>query len=250
MAKIIMKATAFAAKAKEIATKYDTLYVMGCFGAPMTAANKARYVKNNAYNKQATRTAMIQAASASTFGFDCVCLVKGLLWGWNGDKTKTYGGAAYGSNGVPDCTIDSMLKACTEVSADFSKIPVGAFLYYSSGHCGIYIGDGLAVESTPSWKNKVQITAVSNIGTKAGYNSRRWAKWGKLPYLEYSEEKTNDIPAGMKEIPVLLNGKEVKCVGMCKDGTNYIRLRDVDEVLGLAKITYNSAKGKPAVDTK
>lgn len=245
----IMKAAAFADKAKEIATKYTTLYIMGCFGAPMNSANKERYTKNNSYNKQATRTAMIKSATASTFGFDCICLVKGILWGWSGDTKKTYGGAAYGSNGVPDCTIDSMLKVCTEVSADFSKIPVGAFLYYSSGHCGIYVGDGLAVESTPSWNNKVQITAVSNIGSKTGYKSRRWAKWGKLPYIEYPAEK-NDIPAGMEEIPILLNGKEVKCVGMCKDGTNYIRLRDVDEVLGLAKITYNSTKRKPAVDTK
>lgn len=27
------------AKLKDIATNYKTLYVMGCFGAPMTAAN-------------------------------------------------------------------------------------------------------------------------------------------------------------------------------------------------------------------
>lgn len=25
------------------------------------------------------------------------------------------------------------------------------------------------------------MTAVSNIGTKAGYNARRWTKWGKSP---------------------------------------------------------------------
>ena len=31
-------------KVKEIATKYKTLYVMGCFGAPMTNANKKRYI--------------------------------------------------------------------------------------------------------------------------------------------------------------------------------------------------------------
>ena len=30
----------FVAKLKDIATNYKTLYVMGCFGAPMTAANK------------------------------------------------------------------------------------------------------------------------------------------------------------------------------------------------------------------
>jgi murein L,D-transpeptidase YcbB/YkuD len=57
------------------------------------------------------------------------------------------------------------------------------------GHIGVYVGDGLAVECTPKWKDGVQITAVHNIGKKKGYNGRAWAKHGKLPYLAYEEEK-------------------------------------------------------------
>ncbi len=82
-----MKAKEFVDKLVNIARNYKTLYVMGCFGAPMTEANKRRYTQNHPYNKQAARTAMINAASADTFGFDCVCLIKGVLWGWNGDAT-------------------------------------------------------------------------------------------------------------------------------------------------------------------
>lgn len=33
----MMKSTEFVAMAKKIATDYKTLYVMGCFGSPMTA---------------------------------------------------------------------------------------------------------------------------------------------------------------------------------------------------------------------
>ena len=80
-------------KLKDIAKNYKTLYVMGCFGAPMTASNKKRYTQNHSYNRQPARTAMINAASADTFGFDCVCLIKGVLWGWSGDKNAIYGGA-------------------------------------------------------------------------------------------------------------------------------------------------------------
>ena len=54
------------------------------------------------------------------------------------------------------------------------------------GHIGIYIGNGLAVECTPSWENKVQVTAVKNIGAKSGYNARTWTKHGKLPYVTYT----------------------------------------------------------------
>ena len=45
-------------KLKNIAKNYKTLYVMGCFGAPMTATNKKRYTQNHSYNRQAARTAI------------------------------------------------------------------------------------------------------------------------------------------------------------------------------------------------
>ena len=76
-----MKAKIFVDRLVDIAKNYKTFYVMGCFGAPMTAANKTRYTQNHEYNKAADRVAMINAASADTFGFDCVCLIKGVLWG-------------------------------------------------------------------------------------------------------------------------------------------------------------------------
>lgn len=180
----VMKASEFIEKLKDVVENYKTLYVMGCFGAPLTSSNKTRYCSNHSYNQQATRTKMIQAASADTFGFDCVCLIKAILWGWTGDKKKTYGGANYASNGVPDISADAMIQKCSDVSTDFSKVEVGEALW-CSGHIGVYIGDGLAIECTPAWKNKVQITAVRNVGTKTGYNARTWTKHGKLPYIDY-----------------------------------------------------------------
>lgn len=64
----MMKSKTFIEKLIDAAQNHKTLYVMGCFGAPMTAANKTRYTQNHSYNKQAARTAMIKAASADTFG--------------------------------------------------------------------------------------------------------------------------------------------------------------------------------------
>lgn len=178
----VMKASEFVSKVKDVAQNYKTLYVMGCFGSPLTAANKKRYTQNHNYNQQAARTAMINAASSDTFGFDCVCLIKGILWGWNGDKNKTYGGASYAVNGVPDIGADTMITKCSGISTDFSKIEVGEAVW-CSGHIGVYIGNGLAVECTPRWKNCVQITACNC--SKSGYNTRNWTKHGKLPYIQY-----------------------------------------------------------------
>lgn len=186
----VMKASEFVAKLKDVATNYKTLYVMGCIGAPMTASNKKRYYDHHEYNRKPERTAMINAASTDTFGFDCVCLIKSILWGWSGDTTKTYGGAKYASNGVPDKGADQMIALCEDVTTNFSNIQPGEAVWLK-GHIGVYIGDGLAIECTPKWTNNVQITAVKNIGTKSGYNARTWTKHGKLPFVEYD---VTDVP--------------------------------------------------------
>ena len=185
----MMKSSDLVNKAKEIATKFKTLYVMGCFGAPMTPSNKKRYSNNHKYNRQPARTQMINNATSDTFSFDCVCLVKGILWGWNGDNSKTYGGAIYNSNDVPDFSADTMITYCKEVSTDFNTIIPGEFVWMK-GHCGIYIGDKKVVESSPKWKNGVQITNVANLGNTNGY-SRKWTKHGKLPWVDYSDVTVN-----------------------------------------------------------
>lgn len=188
----VMTSIDFVNKAKKIATNYKTLYVLGCFGAPMTASNKKRYENNNSYNKK--RASMINKATTDTFGFDCVCLIKGILWGWNGNVKANYGGAKYESNGVPDVDESVMInKYCTNVSTNFKNIEVGEVVWLK-GHIGIYIGNGLAVECTPKWENKVQITAVKNIGTKAGYNARTWTKHGKLVFIDYKEPTPKPTP--------------------------------------------------------
>lgn len=195
----IKTATELVKKLKEIAENYKSLYVLGCIGAPMTENNKERYTSNLEYNRDPVRSVKIKSATASTFGFDCVCLIKSVLWGWSGNTSKTYGGAVYQSNGVPDISADQMIKVCEDVSDDFTNIKVGEAVWMK-GHIGVYIGDGLAVECTPKWKDGVQITAVHNIGKKTGYNGRKWTKHGKLPYVSYTaqeantSEKTTDTP--------------------------------------------------------
>ena len=194
----------FVAKLIDIANNYKTLYVMGCFGSPMTEENKIRYCNNHSYNRKAARQKMIKAATADTFGFDCVNLIKAVLWGWSGDITKPYGGAKYAVNGVPDISADAMIKKCINVSTNFAKLEVGEAVW-CPGHIGVYIGDGLCVECTPSWDNRVQITACNC--TKQGYNRRNWTKHGKLPYITYERAEKKMLESGNDIIWQLMNGK-------------------------------------------
>lgn len=197
-------------KLKDIAKNYKTLYVMGCFGAPMTASNKKRYTQNHSYNRQAARTAMINAASADTFGFDCVCLIKGVLWGWKGDKNAIYGGASYACNGVPDIGADTMITVCKNISTDFSKIEIGEAVWME-GHIGVYVGDGLAVECTPRLDNKVQITACNR--SVSGYNRRNWTKHGRLPYVTYTQQTQPSEPSNPATPSSFKKGDLVKITG-------------------------------------
>lgn len=219
-----MKRNEFCDKAIAIATKYKTLYVNGCFGAPMTVTNKVRYSTNNSYNRG--RASMIMSATSDTFGFDCVCLIKAILGGWNGNKNHRYGGTlvnketkgiSYGTMHVPDYNADSMIVHCTNVSTNFSNIEKGEAVWLK-GHIGIYIGNGQVVECTPKFNNNVQVTNLGNISQYRKGNYRVWTKHGKLPWVEYGDDegqieyyivKPNDTLSGIAKIYGYSNYREL-----------------------------------------
>lgn len=199
----------FVSELKSIANNKKTLYVMGCFGAPMTATNKIRYTNNHDYNRKSTRSSMIKSASADTFGFDCVGLIKGVLWGWSGDESKIYGGAQYASNKIPDINADTMITKCSTISTDFSTIEVGEVVWIP-GHIGVYIGDGKVVECSPQWRNGVQITS-----------KRKWQKHGKLPYITYSSKGEDTVNVELNVLKSGSRGEQVKALQRLLVGFGY-----------------------------
>ena len=187
MAKI-MTSGAFVAKAREIATQYKTTYMLGPWGWPCTDKMITRATTNGSHaqtNKQWLSYAY--AIKDKGFIFDCVGLIKGILWGWNGDMSRTYGGAGYACNGLPDIDAGMMIKSCAEVSTDFSSIEPGEVVYMP-GHIGIYVGDGVVAEATPKWHWGVQLSTCSNVSKqqKSGtVGQRQWTSHGKLPWVDY-----------------------------------------------------------------
>lgn len=187
----MMKVDEFIKKLK-LAASVKSLYVRGCFGAPMTGTNKKRYTKNHSYNKRKDRTEKILAASPDTFGTDCSGLIKACLGYWNANLNHVYGGTvvnqeakgiSYGPDHVPDLDDAGLIKACKDATKDFSNIEPGC-LVWMSGHVGIYVGDGKVIESSPSFQDGCQYTYIANLGYKSG-NHRTWTKWGHLPWVEY-----------------------------------------------------------------
>lgn len=208
-----MKNVELVKKAKDVVAKYKTVYANGMFGQPITDSiiqQKAKQLPK--WYTASRRSVLYGLVGQNYFGFDCVCFIKSLLfWNWSGDSTNVNGGAKY--DGKTDVTEKQLLNLCSESSSDFSNIEVGEYLW-TEGHCGIYIGDGFAIECTPKWDNGVQITAVHNIAEKQGYNGRHWEKHGKLPTVEYiaeakDEESKNQITVILPELKKGSKGNEV-----------------------------------------
>ena len=225
-------------KLLDIVNNYNTIYGMGTWGWIVTQSAIDRKVKESSWWTSSKVKTISKVIDKGYFMFDCVGLIKGILWGWSGSN-KIYGGAGYACNGVPDVNTEGMLAKCTNVSTNFNNLEIGEYLWMS-GHCAIYIGDGLCVECTPIWKNGVQITAVANIGKKSGYNSRTWTKHGKLPYITYEKEEQEEVKQYkiiVDKIPVYTNSSNAKnhknSVGTWGKGIYYV----FNEAYGMINIT-------------
>lgn len=179
----------FAQKAIDIAENYRTVYGKGMVGRPITE-NNLKFMQRLYPSWYTDKRVNELLSDKGRFGFDCVCLIKAILWGWCANFHESMGGAVYKSNGVEDFSVNGMLEHCTDVSEDFSNIEIGEVLWMS-GHVGIYVGNGLAVECTASWDNCVLKSAVANIGTMYNHYSRKWVKHGKLEYIDYIPEELN-----------------------------------------------------------
>lgn len=212
----------FVQKITNVQKNFKTTYMWGTFGSLVseTIINQ----KKNQYPDWYTNAKVVQLrklVGKNVWAFDCVGLIKAILWGWNASKSKSYGGATYAGNGVSDMSADQMILKCSDISTNFNSIIPGEVVW-KKGHIGVYVGDGLVVECTTSWNSCVQI---SSLKTRAGYNKRTWTKHGKLPWVDYIEEEEEDVE--IKPITVIVDGKKVTMQSVNVDGNNFVKLRDI-----------------------
>lgn len=109
--------------------------------------------------------------------YDCVGLIKHFLWGNAGDgKLKYY-------DAKTDYSANTMFSKCVEKGSINTLPEIVGLALHTDGHCGVYLGGGLAVEAR-GVDYGVVITDVK---------TRNWTSWGKLPNIEYIDKPSSKI---------------------------------------------------------
>ena len=226
-----MNSKEFVKKLYDVLQKTKTSYMWGTFGQVITSSLIESKIKQYPDWYNGKKTKFENMVGKRFYGFDCIGLIKGILWGWNN------GGADYTSYGVPDTSANGMLTKLKEVSSDFKHIDEGEAVWMD-GHIGIYVGDGKVIECTPAWKDGVQLTACANIKAISGLHSRRWAKHGKLPYITYISKSlvAPRPPSAVKHIYVVKSGDTLSKIAE-NHKTTVAKLASLNKIKDPSKIS-------------
>lgn len=164
----------FVSQAKTI-VNMNTAYGKGTFGQKWTKTLAAQKKKQypEFYTDSVIASLNKKAEISTLYVFDCVGLIKGIMWGFPNVKYKTNGMDDVSDQGLWD-------KYCTNKSKDFSNIMPGEIMHIK-GHVGIYIGDGKVIECTNKWSKNVLVSSI-NKGDKY---YRAWTEHGKFNLLTY-----------------------------------------------------------------
>lgn len=119
-----------------------------------------------------------------------------------------------------------------EPIATIAKAPIGAAVW-RKGHIGIYIGNGEYIAEDGSAYG-CRINKLRNAG---------FTHWLKLKDINYTEQGDSEM---VEQAKLIVNGKEFVVERILKDGTNYIKIRDLADALGYIV----SNKGSTPVLTK
>lgn len=145
---------------------------------------------------------------------------------WNSDKNKVgkvccdcsgliswATGIIRNSQGYHDTALE------VQPISTISKAPIGAAVW-QKGHIGIYIGNGEYIAEDGSAygcrKNKL---------SKASFTH-----WLRLKDIDYTVKQ--EVDEVVEKAKLIVNGKEYTVERILKDGTNYIKIRDIADVLG------------------
>ena len=159
--------------------KERSVYMWGEYGRPVTerviAAKAKRYPLRYTEKRQEKLRSLI---GKGYIGCDCGGLYKSFLWSDGGRSPLRYHKAT-------DRNAAGMYSAAVE-RGKISDLPeIQGLILYMPSHCGVYIGNGYAVECT--------LGAFGDGIVKTYVRDRGWTHWLKMPEIDYEERKPSLI---------------------------------------------------------
>ena len=163
---------------------------------------------------------------------DCWNLIKAILNGYDVNRMEV-GYYQKDLSNTGDVGIDGLMKQCSGVSADFTRLKNGEpRLLGMKNHAGAFIGERNingkiynVIESTGSWERKILYSYVDPEGWRRHYKGAekngRWTKHGKMTkWLDYNGAQTsgngaNPVANYEKEeiiMPTIRRGKKGQIV--------------------------------------
>lgn len=166
-------------------------------------------------------------------------------------------------NYLPPVNAEEFIRYATAQGLEIGQTPkLGGVMVWQKGQQGGADGAGhvAVVEARKGPRGKeVVTTSESGWGSSKIFWTRErergadgnWQQGTGYTYLGciYNPAVVDENDNDLIKIKILLNGKKtVECVGYFKNNTNYIKLRDLQTVLKLAKVGYIAEKKLPTVD--
>lgn len=96
-------------------------------------------------------------------------------------------------------------------------------------------------------KNGCNMTVHRDFANKACPGDYLYSRHGEI--ASRVNEKLGVLPEGVRWITIEHNGKKKELKAALHGDENYIRLRDIEDVLGLGKVGYNSSTKTPTLKT-
>ena len=155
---------------------------------------------------------------------DCIGLIKGYLW------TREDGKLVYQLDNRPDKGANGMFSAA-KIKGTIDTLPeIPGLLLYHSGHAGVYIGDGWAIEA--------QGFSAGIIKTQV--SQRNWTHWYACSYMDYIDE--NGTPIEVLNVPSISSTPVIRNL-YYNDGMRMLQGEDVADLQSrLLALGYDCGK--------
>lgn len=206
-------------------------YGWGAHGQKATTSVVNSLVKQYPSSNTKWKAYMTKAVQNKTSLCDCYGLVKGFLGKCETGEIKLLSkydintGMAFGREGLEKGPLSTL-----------PELP--GVILYMKGHVGVYIGNGEFIEcaggGTGMFKGKIENGKVTK-----GSKFTHWFKEKNITYIEPESNKKNEqakeqteIEEENNKVAVIIGNKEVSLEGFIKNDYNYVKLRDIVEVLG------------------